>query len=418
MGELYDDMDELFRRAAENYPLKTDSSDWSKINNELHAADGAGSTTTGEAKKKSYRGLLWFTLLLFIPWICYRSITPLNNRINSITAKNNSVNAAIHKPEKEIQLNTNKEGKDNGINKKKTFNTIELESKRATTENAAQSHEVLIPFSQKNTASQQNTDQEVSSIVNSNNSSPAINDNSQVINNPLKDKNQPNREVDKFTFPTSGDNNTAVALAAKKKKGKTARVYIGVLAGVDISTIKFQSINNAGLNLGVLLGYQVNKTIAIETGIIWDKKFYYSKGKYFNTSKIYLPPNSTIDNVAGNCSMIELPLTIKYNLRSSGKTTWYSLTGVSSYLIKTENYDYVLNTGGVYSNRQRTYTNSSSNWLSVMNLSLGYSHTFGKRQTSNLRIEPYFKIPLQGMGIGSLPITSAGINIGLTKTIL
>jgi hypothetical protein len=48
-----------------------------------------------------------------------------------------------------------------------------------------------------------------------------------------------------------------------------------------------------------------------------------------------------------------------------------------------------------------------------LNFSAGYEQYLGK--LGSLRIEPYLRIPLAGMGTGNLPITSAGLNIGITR---
>jgi hypothetical protein len=66
MFDVNDDMDELFRRAAENYPLKTDTSDWQKVEQKLAAAE-PDESVKGGSKNKS-----WFLLLLLLPvaWIC------------------------------------------------------------------------------------------------------------------------------------------------------------------------------------------------------------------------------------------------------------------------------------------------------------------------------------------------------------
>ena len=185
------------------------------------------------------------------------------------------------------------------------------------------------------------------------------------------------------------------------------------MVGPDISTVKFESIKNTGINIGIILGYRLNKKLSIETGLMWDKKFYYSEGQYFKTGKIYLPSNTRIRNVDGNCKMLEVPLNVKFNFKSSGKTNWFSAIGVSSYFMKQETYDYtIISTGQPYTYK-KTYNEPSQFLLSTINVSVGYNHFLGKFGT--LRIEPYFKIPLKGVGIGSLPITSAGINFGITK---
>ncbi len=62
-----------------------------------------------------------------------------------------------------------------------------------------------------------------------------------------------------------------------------------------------------------------------------------------------------------------------------------------------------------------TYKNSTNNIFSVMQLSAGYERMIG--QKTKIRVEPFVKIPLQGLGIGSMPISSAGIYFGITYSL-
>src|SRR5687768_1584658 len=68
MQYVNDDMDELFRRAAKDYPLNTDSSDWEKVKKGLSdpAAGGGNKPSNGNNRKH----FLWLLLLLPLPWIC------------------------------------------------------------------------------------------------------------------------------------------------------------------------------------------------------------------------------------------------------------------------------------------------------------------------------------------------------------
>ena len=229
----------------------------------------------------------------------------------------------------------------------------------------------------------------------------------EVSNNTLKeDKNI-------ITTDTTKNSDQILKKENKNKKQKNKFLYAGIIGGPDISTVKSHSVKNTGFNMGIILGYQLNKKLSIETGLMWDKKFYYSEGKYFSTRKIYLPPNAKITNVNGNCSMIEIPLNVKYNFKSSGKTNWFTAAGLSSYFMKKENYKYtIVSTGAPYP-YSKTYNQSSTFLLSALNVSAGYSRFLGKN--TSLRVEPYAKIPLKGVGIGSLPITSVGVNMGVTK---
>ncbi|MEO5782137.1 MAG: hypothetical protein ABIQ07_02640 [Ginsengibacter sp.] len=108
-----------------------------------------------------------------------------------------------------------------------------------------------------------------------------------------------------------------------------------------------------------------------------------------------------------------MPVSVKYNFRSSVKTNLSVSGGVSSYFMKSENYNYTIDHLGQQYPRNADYKNSSTNLLAVTTVAFGYNHSLGKGAT--LRLEPYLKIPVTGVGIGKLPIMSTGINIGVTK---
>jgi hypothetical protein len=202
------------------------------------------------------------------------------------------------------------------------------------------------------------------------------------------------------------------------EKNKTHFFYAGIIGGGDVSTIEFQSVKNTGFSAGILLGYQLNKKLSVESGFMYDKKFYYTNGKYFSTAKIDIPPYIDLLNVNGDCYMFELPINIKYNWTATAKSSWFSTLGMSSYFMKKENYNYSYEYTAWPNqpyNGSKPYTDSSVNWFGVINLSAGYTHTLGK--AGSLRIEPYLKIPLQRLGIGNLSIWSSGIYVSFVKKI-
>jgi hypothetical protein len=190
-----------------------------------------------------------------------------------------------------------------------------------------------------------------------------------------------------------------------------------VMGGVDITTIKLQKIEDAGYNYGILLGYQFNKKWSIETGVYQDRKFYYTEGEYFNTSSLWMPSNSKITEVSGNCKMIEIPLTVKYNLSSTPKKSLFLTGGATSYIMQKEDYDYTYYYGnsGNYAVHNRKYDSDSKQFFAALHISGGYSRKLNK--TTNLRIEPYIKLPLYGMGVGQLKFVSTGLHLGITKNI-
>jgi hypothetical protein len=80
-----------------------------------------------------------------------------------------------------------------------------------------------------------------------------------------------------------------------------------------------------------------------------------------------------------------------------------------------EDYDYVYRRYGEDYTGTKMYKDASKNWLSVGNISVGYERRIFKK--TSLRIEPYARIPLKGVGIGSLPLSSMGVLVGITRPI-
>src|SRR5215207_6767326 len=112
MQSLNDDMDELFRRAAEQYPLNTDGADWNKVMQKLpHSNEELPETGKN---KKDFRYLL-LLLLLPIGFICGRYLG--NNHKDATTPGNKEVSIASEPPvvqNKPIVAGQNK-GKTNTI---------------------------------------------------------------------------------------------------------------------------------------------------------------------------------------------------------------------------------------------------------------------------------------------------------------
>jgi hypothetical protein len=190
--------------------------------------------------------------------------------------------------------------------------------------------------------------------------------------------------------------------------------YTGIMSGVDLSSIHFRSVKT-GATKGFIIGYAFNKKWSIESGLLWDKKRIYDNGSYFNPPGYTATNGITIVAVNGKSHLYEWPVNMKYTI-ISGKHNLFATTGISSYLMRSENYDYeyVQNNqpGG---HNYLNYKNETKNWFSVVNFSIGYSHKLGV--IGSIRVEPYLKLPIKNIGVGNMPIMSTGLNIGFTRTL-
>lgn len=223
--------------------------------------------------------------------------------------------------------------------------------------------------------------------------------------------------IDVPVVASAGPGGSATTGGATPIKNKShennAHGYIGVTGAPDFSMIRFQSMKGVGTTFGLLLGYSFNDRWAVESGLYLDRKRYYTAGEYFNTKGVHMPPNATLLDVDGTCYMWEIPVNVRYNFTPSGRMKWFATAGLSTYLMSRENYTYQYDSGWGTGESNWNIHKPSQYWFSIVNLSAGLEQRAGK--IGNLRIEPYVRIPLSGIGTGKLPILSTGLNIGITR---
>ena len=458
MQDVNNDMDDLFRKAAEQYPLKTDGTDWQNVFAGLQTA----SMPVAEEKKKKRRFLWLFLLLpLGLLWAVYYTgdnqpgqqvviakadVKHGNNDSQKADAKRNENSSS----EQENSLgmasgfssNKVKGNKENlvihedkaavvSLNKQKVYQNGELTNYSASSVFLKNKKE---NFSNKQSLSNNNVDLVNNTFDNQtgstkNNFSGSQPDtlfnridktNRQDNGNQVVDETARSKAASISSAGTKADSaaannnsNTNKSKQAKAKPRIQTGFYAGLLGSFDVSTIKLQRINKAGYGLQVLMGYRFSNRLSVESGLGGTVKKYYSKGKYFDKKKTGIPDVINIYYTNGYCKMFEVPLHVKYDFTSTKKSNLFVTTGFSSYFMKKENYSYRGDFRGRVYDTTRYYNNSGANWFSLANVSIGYETKLGRH--SSLRIEPYIKVPLHGIGIANLPIASMGISAGFTR---
>ena len=196
-------------------------------------------------------------------------------------------------------------------------------------------------------------------------------------------------------------------VAAKKGRG----LSYAFLAGVDKSTVKFTYGNGPGYNLGVMMGYHFNDKLSIHTGAILTQKNYKLAGQDFTAPKGTPISYYKLETVEGYCRMWEVPLLLRYTFNRPNGNSWFLSTGLSSYFMTKENYDYFYYYNGLPVTRNNSYNSTDTHILSILHLSAGFDKPVNK--SWSLQIEPYAKIPLGGVGFGNIQLSSFGINFSV-----
>lgn len=424
MQYVDDDMDELFKRAAENYPLDTKTADWNKV---LAALQNKPET---KPQKKGGRNgrFLWLLLLLPLGLICNQLNSPQNLDKVSTSQINAGKNSSSNNITKETGVNldatisnTNTSVNPSAVDQK----NVNAGSTRVNFSDTSVQTENTLLLSKANYSLEKNLSYSYNDDLSSAQTRNPVNTSSKLKNDEPASYRSfvygipfHKNLLDEFSTSVSKSLNPLFQPVEDLKQNiqvaRKKKFYAGLMSGLDATTVKFQKIENTGSGYGLLFGYQVNKKWSIETGAFLERKYYYSDGKYLNTSKIYMPPASWINDASGDCKMIEIPLALKYNFSTRKNSNWFATAGTSSYIMKKENYtyNYYYGTTGPVPHKKE-YKNSSVDLFTTLSVSGGYTHRLGN--FGDVRIEPYLKLPVSGMGISKLPFLSTGLQVGVTR---
>ena len=203
-------------------------------------------------------------------------------------------------------------------------------------------------------------------------------------------------------------------------KGKNGRTYytnrslqIGLLFSPDFSEVRYNYENKVGANFGFSLAYQLNSKLAINSGLVFTSKNYTANGYDFHAPPGYWTNRVALEFVKANCNLLELPLNLRYDFNKAGNTTFFINGGLSSYLLKKENYTFFYHdfNFGFLREQNDVYSTGHNYWFSVLNLSTGFETRFSN--SFSLQVEPYMKLPLTGIGLGKVDLTSYGVDLAI-----
>jgi hypothetical protein len=250
--------------------------------------------------------------------------------------------------------------------------------------------------------------------VNTNKSFNSTNSNNKVNTN--NSTNSTNSKTINPVFDSKVDSNNIVApninvtnksMSVPTKKG----FFFGVIGGFDVSTVKFNYSSNVGYNFGGTLGYRFNNNWSVQTGAIYTQKNYKLKGQDFHPPKGSWISLYEIETVDGYCKMWDIPIIATYHFTGNNNGNAFISLGTSSYFMKNENYNYLYYYNNQYYNRTNNYNSTDQHLFALLHISAGIERPIGKNITSI--IEPYAKIPLAGVGFGSIQLSSFGLNFSV-----
>lgn len=233
---------------------------------------------------------------------------------------------------------------------------------------------------------------------------------------------EPKKEVSPETISNNATTNLEIAPkketvtpvasnSLSKKKNSNKGFFVGLTGGFDASTVNYAYASNVGYNIGGSLGYRFNSHWSVQTGAIYTRKNYKLKGEDFHAPKGTWVSYYNIETVDGFCKMWDIPVMATYHFTGNENGNAFISVGSSSYFMKNENYNYLYHYNNQLYTRSSNYNSTDQHIFALLHLSAGVERPIGKSFAAI--IEPYAKIPLGGVGFGSILLSSYGLNFSL-----
>lgn len=179
----------------------------------------------------------------------------------------------------------------------------------------------------------------------------------------------------------------------------------------DLSATGLEGFTDPGTMVGFAIEYYLADTWSVQTGATYAIKKYTALGSEYETPEwISARPDDLLSAIA-KCTVIDIPLNIRKYFHTKKGKTFFASSGVSTYLMLREDYNYEYTEERPNWEPFWRYENRNNHFLGILNLSVGYETPISKNLA--LGIEPFMKLPLTGIGEGRVRFLSFGSNIAI-----
>ena len=196
----------------------------------------------------------------------------------------------------------------------------------------------------------------------------------------------------------------------KSKDRLVSRWNILFVVAPDFSKTSLSSYANPGDAFGLLVNYRVLDRWSISTGALYGSKKYWGFGSEYHPPHGYWNSRTkgvVPEKVSGHCAVMEVPLSIAYDILQRPRSRLYVSGGVSSYFMFSERYWYTFENPDPGMASGWSTDKSSKYVFNIGAVSLGYAYQI--RRNISLGLEPYYKIPFSSIGWANINLYSTGV---------
>jgi len=188
----------------------------------------------------------------------------------------------------------------------------------------------------------------------------------------------------------------------------------------DFSSTGFGGEMSApGQAFGGLIGFRISRKFTVVGGVIRSTKKYEGYGKDYTPPEGYWKKRTNgivPDEVKGSCTIVEVPITVQYDVWQSTRSRLYISGGISSYFMRKEKYNYSFNEPNEGADRSWSSNTPGSYVFKVGHFSAAYEIMLNKNL--GVGVEPYIKIPFQGIGWPNISLYTTGAYVNVRYFLL
>lgn len=199
----------------------------------------------------------------------------------------------------------------------------------------------------------------------------------------------------------------------KKGGNRISKFFIIVAAGAEASGVKVMAADKITIRSGLSVGYQISKKFSVQAGFyLSNKKYKAGPGDYKAKPGSYWS-SVDITSIDANCKVYEIPIGLRYDFKVGEKLNMFAAAGLSSYIMKKEEYNIFYDRYGTQ-HQAESYYQGNKSLLSVLRLSAGVEKRVGKQ--FSIFLSPGVAIPLAGVGEGDVKLYSTDLMLGVKFT--
>jgi hypothetical protein len=174
----------------------------------------------------------------------------------------------------------------------------------------------------------------------------------------------------------------------------------------DMSTAgSVTNFSSPGYKTGITVQYRISPRWSVSTGLIRSEVRYSARGRDYDPP-VYWPSGGGPEHISAVCLLVDIPVTLRYDVLQFSGSRFYATAGLSSYIMLNEEYNFRYD-GYVYGQPEswngRTGTR---HWLSNAGFSVGYELDI--HPNWSLQAEPFIALPLREVGWGNVRLYSVG----------